>query len=492
MFRPNCGEKSVEIALDQVKSGSRFSKAFWVIWLIELWERFGYYGAQAILALYFVSQLGYSESKSFYVFGSFSAFVYGFIWIGGWIGDKYLGAKRTMVVGAIVLMLSYAGLALADHQTIFYALAGIVVGNALFKANPSSLISKMYAKGDPALDGAMTLYYMSVNVGSMISMALTPIIAANYGWTKAFWVCAIGLFLGLGNYFVCRRALDTVGTEVDQNALNLNRLALVVGGSLLAILGIAQLLNHTQICNWIVYVVVTSAFLYFVKIAFSLKGITRTRMFVAFILILQAVLFFVLYNQMPTSLTFFAVHNINNHVLGFNIPPAEYQVLNPIVIVIMAPVLAWLYNRYPATHATKFCIGMSLCAGAFLALAIPQFTAVDGLASPGWMVLSYFLQSVGELLISGLGLAMVAELCPVNMSGFVMGIWWLAMMLAGPIGAWVGALTAPPAGVEHLSTLDSMQLYAHVFMKIGLITGLTAAAMWLSRPVLNRLLARHH
>jgi proton-dependent oligopeptide transporter, POT family len=478
-----------EIAINDTQiSSTGLSKPFWVIWGIELWERFGFYGVQAILALYFVKQLGYTESQSFYVFGSFSAFVYGFVWIGGWIGDNYLGAKRTLMLGTVILTLSYVGLALSSHTTIFYALSGIIVGNTLFKANSGSLIAKLYAKGDSALDSAMTLYYMAVNIGSMLSMAVTPIIAQVYGWSSAFWVCAVGLGLGLANYIFYRRALSSIGTEAGQQKLNIKRLLIILVGAAFLFFTMANLLNHTTICDWIVYTVVTGAFCYYLKICFSLKGIARTRMLVAFILILQGVLFFVLYNQMPTSLTFFAAHNINNHLMGLSVPPAEYQVLNSIVIIIMSPILAVMYRHVSATHTTKFCIGMTLCASGFLVLALPQYTALNGLASPLWMVLTYFLQSTGELLISGLGLAMVAELCPDNMTGFVMGIWFLTSMLAGPLGAWVGVLTAPPAGTSHFSRLASMHLYSHVFLEIGVVTGLVALAMWFSRPLLNRVL----
>lgn len=463
----------------------KLSKAFWVVWAIELWERFGYYGVQAIIALYFVKQLGYSESHSFYIFGSFSAFVYGFVWIGGWIGDEYLGAKRTLVLGTIILMLSYAALALADEHTIFYALSGIVVGNALFKANPSSLISKMFQRGDAALDGAMTFYYMAVNLGSTFSIAVTPIVAQKYGWSSAFWLCSFGLFIGLSNYFFYRHVLTSLKTKPEQGPLNLKRLAWVIGGSLVFIIIVAQLLDYITLSNVIIYTVVAGGFLYFIKIALSLKGIERTKMLIAFILIIQATLFFVLYNQMPTSLTFFAVHNVNNNFFGWVIPPAEYQVLNPLVIVIMSPVLVRLYDRYPATHITKFCIGMSFSAVAFLVLALPPYFSPNGLASPWWMVLTYFFQSTGELLISALGLAMVAELCPESMSGFVMGIWFLTSMLAGPVGAWVGAMTTPSPGAVHLSAIASMQVYSEVFLKVGLVTALAALLMWLIRPALH-------
>lgn len=334
----------------------------------------------------------------------------------------------------------------------------------------------------------MTWYYMAVNIGSMLSMAITPIVAQKWDWPLAFGVCALGLFLGIANYMLYRKWLIHISTKAGQNPFSMKRFTIVTLGSQVTFFVIAHLLQNTRVCNWIIYSVVTGAFIYYLKTAASFHGVDRARMIVALILILQAVLFFVLYNQMPTSLTFFALHNINNQVLGFTIPAAEYQVLNSAVIVVMAPLLAWVYLRWPATHVTKFCIGMPLCAAGFLVLTIPQFTASNGLASPWWMVLTYYLQSTGELLVSGLGLAMVAELCPASMSGFVMGIWFLTQMLAGPIGAWVGALASPVGNVDRLSPIASMHLYTHVFMEIGLATGGVALLMWLSRPVLNKFL----
>ena len=220
---------------------------------------------------------------------------------------------------------------------------------------------------------------------------------------------------------------------------------------------------------------------------FFLQNGERNKMLVSFVLLLQGVIFYVLYNQMPTSLTFFAFHNVNNQLWGWSIPAAEYQVLNPVVIVLIAPILAWLYQRHPATHATKFCIGMTFSAIAFLVLAIPQHFSATGVVSPLWMVLTYFFQSTGELLISGLGLAMVAELCPEKMSGYVMGIWWLTNMLAGPLGAWVGGLTtALPTAA--LSPVNSLHLYGNVFGEIGVVVSVVALMMWMMRSVLNKAL----
>lgn len=147
--------------------------AFYLIFSIEFWERFGFYGMQAILTVYMVKIMGMDESASFVLFGAFSALVYGFVAIGGWIGDKVIGTKRAITLGAIVMMVGYVllGLSTADHPLvgptlIYIAMGFITVGNGLFKANPSSLLAKIYPENDPRLDGAFTMYYMAINLGS--------------------------------------------------------------------------------------------------------------------------------------------------------------------------------------------------------------------------------------------------------------------------------------------------------------------------------------
>lgn len=460
-------------------------KPFWVFWAVEFWERFGFYGMQAIIALFFLNILGFSQSKSIFLFGAFAAFVYGFIWVGGAIGDNYLGAKRCIVIGAIVLGLSYASLAFTTQSTVYYSLAGIIVGNALFKANPSSLISKLYETGDARLDSAMTLYYMAINIGSFASMALTPIIARDMGYPAAFLVCAFGLLCGLISFFAFYSLIENVTTQAGRKPFDIYKVFYIILGSIIAILIFGNLLDHIYISYAIVAIVTFGGFAWFIKTALGLEGRQRIRMLMAFVLICQGVMFFVLYNQMPTSLTYFAAHNINNFVFGLHIPPAEYQALNPFFILLLSPILAALYQRYPATHATKFCIGMTLCAIAFIILWFPQFTSKTGLISPAWMVVTYFFQSTGELLVSGLGLAMVAELCPKNISGFVMGIWFLTTMLAGPIGAWVGSLTVPPPhAIDNLHI--SLRIYSDVFAKLGLFTAFIALIMWIIRPLINK------
>lgn len=182
-------------------------KAFYLIFSIELWERFGYYGLQGIMAVYLVKMLGMSETDSITLFSSFSALVYGFVAIGGWLGDKVLGTKRVIVLGAIVLAIGYTMIAYSGHSVtwVYIGMATIAVGNGLFKANPSALLSTSYAKDDPRLDGAFTMYYMAVNIGSFFSMLATPWLAAHYGWSVAFSLSVVGMILTLVNFMFCRK-----------------------------------------------------------------------------------------------------------------------------------------------------------------------------------------------------------------------------------------------------------------------------------------------
>ena len=480
---------------------------FWVLWTLELWERFGFYGLQAILVIYFTNELGMSEREGILIFGSFSALLYGGPLIGGWIGDNYLGAKRTISIGAAILLLSYTALTFSTDialfigitikQMVMYSLAGIAIGGGLFKANPTSLISKLFEKGDPAQDGAMTLYYMAVNIGSFVSMLITPILAVNYGYLHAFASSAVGMLLGLISYTVFYPSIKNIATEAGKEKMCWKKISIVVIGAIIAIFIAGNILENYIICTTLVIVIAICALIYFFIQVFQQSIHERKRMIIALILIIQGIIFFVLYQQMPTSLNFFAVNNIDPNFLGMVIVPAQWQVLNPLTIVLVSPILSIFYKKVPGTHVTKFCFGMTLCALAFLVLYFPQFTAeakTSGIVSGWWLVTSYVLQSTGELLISALGLSMVAELFPRKMSGFALGMWALTTMVAGPIGAYVGTLTTPPEG-SVFTKVESIAIYGHVFLIIGLFVSIVAIIMWLTRAPLNRIIestVAHH
>ncbi len=465
-------------------------KSFYLIFSIELWERFGFYGLQGIMAVYLVKQLGMSEADSITLFSSFSALVYGLVSIGGWLGDKVLGTKRVILLGAIVLAIGYALVAWSGHDAtiVYIGMATIAVGNGLFKANPSSLLSTCYAKDDPRLDGAFTMYYMAINIGSFFSMLATPWLAAQYGWSVAFALSVVGMLITVVNFLFCRAWVKDYGSQPDFQPLHFGKLLATLVGVVVLITIATWLLHNQGIARMALGFIALGIVFIFGKEAFAMQGAARRKMIVAFILMLEAIVFFVLYSQMPTSLNFFAIRNVEHAILGISFEPEQYQALNPFWIMIGSPILAAIYNkmgdRLPMPH--KFAIGMVMCSGAFLILPVGiKFASDAGIVSVNWLIASYALQSFGELMISGLGLAMVAQLVPQRLMGFIMGSWFLTTAGANLIGGYVANMMAVPENVT--DPLQSLEVYGRVFMQIGIATAVIAVIMILTAPKLNRM-----
>ncbi|WNN46317.1 MULTISPECIES: dipeptide/tripeptide permease DtpA [Winslowiella] len=475
-----------EVSLNAFKQ----PKSFYLIFSIELWERFGYYGLQAIMAVYLVKMLGMSEADSITLFSSFSALVYGLVAVGGWLGDKVLGTKRVIVLGILVLATGYGLVAWSGHDQsmVYIGMATIAVGNGLFKANPSSLLSTCYAKDDPRLDGAFTMYYMAINIGSLFSIMATPWLAANYGWSVAFSLSFVGMLITLVNFLFCRRWVKDHGSKPDFAPVNISKLLMTLVGILVVVTIATWLLHNQEIARITLGCIVLGIVLLFGKEAFAMKGAARRKMIVAFLLMLEAVVFFVLYSQMPTSLNFFAIRNVEHSLMGITFQPEQYQALNPFWIMVGSPILAAIYNkmgdRLPMPH--KFAFGMVLCSAAFLVLPLGTKFASDlGIVSVSWLILSYALQSIGELMISGLGLAMVAQLVPQRLMGFIMGAWFLTTAGAAIIAGKIANLMAVPENVT--DPLQSLHVYGDVFLQIGIATGVIAVLMLLTAPLLNRM-----
>ena len=467
-------------------------RAFYMVFMLELWERFGYYTVQGILTLYFIRFLGFSEDTAYYTFGAFSALVYGMVAVGGYLGDRVLGTRRTIILGLIVLALGYLALALTDQQHVFFALGLICVGNGLFKANPSSLLAKCYDEHDPRLHGGFTLYYMAINLGSIFALFIGPIVSSKYGYSYAYLVSFIGILLGLANYFFQRQHIAMINTPADRYTISLWQWGVIIIGIIAATNASAYLLQHVMIAKnlvWLIAIVVVGIYFFYMRCE---QSISVGRMLLALILMLEAVVFFTLYQQMPTSLNLFAINNVSAILFGIEINPQSFQALNPIWIISMSPVLVMLYAKlhqrgYNFPIPYKFALGMTCCGLSFMLLYFSRYVHDDsGMVSSWWLVASYLFQSLGELLVSALGVAMVAELVPPQISGFVMGMWFLTSSMAGFLGASVASYTSLPGGLQ--PGVESLMIYTNVFACIGLVTLAVALVLWLISPRLCRLM----
>ena len=484
-------------------------RSFTTVFLIEMWERFGFYGMQVLMVTYMMKKLGFVDSKANLVWGAAAALIYATPAIGGWIGDKLIGTRRTMLTGAIVLALGYALLWIpSDNPTLLYtALGVIIVGNGFFKPNAGNLVRKIYEGDDTRIDSAFTIYYMAVNVGSMLSMTLTPLIrdkvseafGDTVGWHFAFGACAVGLILGLVNYTMMARTLDHIGSDPDRQPLRKDRVIALALASLAMVAVsafILQSLLAAKICVYLAGVVILGIFLHLIR---SSEKSERSGLIVALVLTIQTIFFFIFYAQMATSLNLFAQKNVDLDFNLFGIKlftwiPEQYQNLNAIWIVVLSPVLVLIYNSLgrigkDPSVAAKFAFGFAAVAVGFFMYGIGAMSAVNGQVSSWTMVWGYGLYSLGELLVSGLGLAMIARYVPARMGGFMMGAYYVAVGISQYLGSIVANYASIPSGIS--DPMQSLPIYINLFNKLGLVgVGCTVIALAVL-PVMRKLSNSH-
>jgi POT family proton-dependent oligopeptide transporter len=487
------------------------TRAFTTIFLIEMWERFGFYGMQALIVYYMVQRLGFPDERATLVWGAAAALIYVAPAIGGWIGDKILGTRRTMLLGGVILSIGY-GLMVVPGQSVWFmfcALGVIVVGNGLFKANAGNLVRKIYEGDDSRIDSAFTIYYMAVNLGAMISQLLTPwlkdYVNENYGngmgWHIAFAVCAVGLVFGLANYWLMRRAMDHIGSEPDEQPLNWGKLGAVLAGSVVMVFASAYILEHEGVARAFVYLaglVVIGIFAYLIHTS---QRNERAGLIAALVLTVQSMFYFIFYQQMSTSLALFALRNVDPAFVVFGThlwdwSPAQFQAFNPIWIFVLSPVLAWAYTSAGKADkdisiAAKFVFGFLIVAAGFFIYGASGYMADStGKVSSWLMVWGYGAISLGELLVSGLGLAMIARYVPARMGGFMMGAYFVASGVSQYLGGLVATYASVPRNIT--DPLESLPIYTSLFNKLGVAALVCTAIAIAVLPLMNRLSKAHH
>lgn len=486
------------------------TRSFLTVALIELWERFGYYGMQALIVYFMVQRLGFEDSRANLVWGAAAALIYVAPAIGGWIGDKVLGTRRCMILGALILTLGYAlmGVPTTNTWMTFSALGVIVVGNGLFKPNTANLVRKIYEGDDSKIDSAFTIYYMAVNVGSTFSMLATPAIKdyvnATYGgelgWHVAFAVCSVGLTIGLLTVGVLRKTVGHIGSPPDAEPLRMNRLLAVLAGAVVAVAASAVILEYRELARAFVYVagfVVLGIFFHLIRTS---QPSERAGLIAALVLTLQTVFFFIFYQQMSTSLSLFALRNVDLEfsVFGAHLwtwSPAQFQALNAIWIMVLSPVLAWIYTHAgnsgkDISIAGKFALGFAVVAAGFFTYGFAGAFAVNGLTSSWIMIAGYGLYSLGELLVSGLGLAMIARYVPARMGGFMMGAYYVGVGISQYLGGLVANVAAVPEGMS--DPLQTLPVYTSLFNKLGIAAIVCTLIALAALPLMRRLTATHH
>ncbi len=472
-------------------------KGLYLLFFTELWERFGFYMVQTILVLYMSKNLLYSDSKSYLLYGAFSSMLYLTPVAGGYIADKFIGFRQAIILGAVLFMIGYAVMSIPDERALFLGLSIVIIGNGFFKPNVSSIVGELYSSDDPRRDGGFTLFYMGINIGSLIPPIFAGALVAAYTYGAGFLMAAVGMIVSMITFLAGRRRLGNVGNIPSTSPIYQSKsfrvsfyLSLLVG--IVVAAGILHLLlYHPKETNSILIIAslgIIAAVLFYL---FKELPEQRKKMIACLILIVISVGFWAVYNQTFTSLMLFADRNMSKELLGFTIDAEFTQFFNPFFIILLSPILSWFWVRLDAKKMNpstplKFSLGILFMAIGFLVLGVGvlNFNS-NGNASPWWLILSYFIQTIGELLISPIGLAMVTRLSPRHLVGMMMGVWFLTQSAAFALGGGLATLSDVPKEVVGTASLD---IYARAFLQYGAISAVLALICFCLTPFLNRLI----
>ena len=433
------------------------------LFLTEFWERFSYYGMRALLILFMTASttnggLGFDTTKAAAIYGLYTASAYLAALPGGMLVDRLLGQRRGVLVGGTIIALGHFTMAIHSETAFYLALILIVTGTGLLKPGVTAMVGELYPEGGARRDAGFSIFYMGINLGATVAPLITGFLGQRIDWHLGFGMAGVGMVLGLVQYQRGAKHLGTVGTRDAQPADARRWRALLLGGVMpivIAIAGIVTMRVQLPIVwmadiGGIVIVLVTAV--YFI-VAFRRPDLSRHEKrhlgAIAVFFVFSAACWSAL-EQAGSSLNLFAQRNTDLTVFGFAMPASWLQSVAPSLIIMLAPVFAWLWvtlsktDREPTTHA-KFVWGLLFISVGFALLAAASHRAASGqLVSPLWLVGTYLFHTLGELSFSPVGYSLVTKLSPQSMSSQLIGVWLTSISLgnlmagriAGQIGAW--------------------------------------------------------
>jgi len=475
--------------------------ALYLLFATEMWERFSYYGMRAMLILYLTVYLKMSDKIAGGIYGDYTGLVYLTPLLGGYLSDRFLGLQRAILIGAATMAVgqfclmahawpgSGGGEAAAASLSLLYlGLVLMILGNGFFKPNITTIVGKLYAKGDIRREAAFTIFYMGINVGAL-SPFLVSYLAEKVSWHYGFMACGVGMTLGFLTFLFWRSLLGPHGrapegavssasggvAEAPLTGAQKMTMAVAALPGLLCAAWFAlrpgvenpTLVDSMRATMWPVIFSICVVMFVLLKIRCTREEMKKVN--VIFILAAFVLFFWAAFEQAGSSLNLFAERYTRLSYFGFEFPAGWFQTVNSIFIIALAPIFSWLWVRLgragkePSSPA-KMSLGILLNAASYVVMIIPMMGLAEGQrVSPNWLVILYFLQTCGELCLSPIGLSMVTKLAPVRFGAMLMGVWFLANAWANKL-AGVGAQYLEPLGPSLL-----FKLVAAILAAVGIV-----------------------
>jgi POT family proton-dependent oligopeptide transporter len=547
-----------------------------ILFLTEMWERFSYYGMRGLLIIYLTQHFLMSDESSSVLYGAYGALVYVMTIIGGSLADRYLGARKAVTFGAILLTFGHFGMAfegegsrqlishgdkqyeivldgrggdarqqivtdlgssyvsftetsmdIAEPQAVglassidrseftisveteetylnilYLSLALIIAGVGFLKANISTIVGSLYGFGDARRDSGFTIFYMGINIGAFLASLSCGYLGIVHGWKYGFGLAGAGMLLGLVIFLSCQSWLDGKAEPPSVEKLkqkvflgiNVEWLCYSVG---LVIIAVSMLLvMNADLVGGILGPIGILMFLWLVSHAFTqLQGDERSRMLAAIYFVLAQIPFWALFEQAGSSLNLFTARLVDREIMGWSVPGPVFQSLNAGFIFLFAPLMAWLWvwlarRQLNPSTPVKFALGVAMAGLGFLVLiAGMQGTGAVGLTPVIFIFLIYWIHTMGELMVSPVGLSAVTKLAPAKIVGMTMGAWFLysglSNYLAGAIARTTGAETI---GGQMTNVAAAKAGYVDVYSQVGYIALGIALLMLLVAPVVSKMM----
>lgn len=550
-----------------------------ILFFTEMWERFSYYGMRGLLIFYLTEHFLFSQERSSIIYGAYTALVYVMTIIGGTLADKYLGSRKAVTFGAILLVFGHMGMAfegegsrdiltyngldyeitldarggdgnqliiselgtsfisfndgatqmlIADPANVglpaaipvtdysrrtetealylnglYLSLALIIAGIGFLKANISTIVGALYGFGDARRDSGFTIFYMGINLGAFFASIVCGYLGITYGWKYGFGLAGIGMLCGLVVFLKYQSWLEGKAEPPDMAKLkekvigpiNVEFMCYLTGVAIIAI-SMLMVMNAHLIEELYVGLLGILIFVFMVAYAFiRCEGVERSRMFAAIYFILAQIPFWALFEQAGSSLNLFTGSFVDRSMMGLSVPAPVFQSLNAMFIFMFAPILAILWiklakrNLNPSTPV-KFAMGVFMAGLGFLALvAGMKVSGESGLTAVYFIFLIYWIHTIGELMVSPVGLSAVTKLAPARAVGMSMGAWFLysglSNYLAGVIAATTGAETI---GGQLTDVVAAKANYISVYTQVGYIAMGIALVMFIISPVIKKMM----
>ena len=547
-----------------------------ILFLTEMWERFSYYGMRGLLVIYLTQHFLFSDERSSLLYGAYTALVYVMTIIGGSLADRYLGARKAVTFGAILLTLGHFGMTfegsgsrqlleyndtqyeisldarggdakqliisdsgtsyvtftetdmlIAEPETVdlpaviprdqftmsveteegylmmlYLSLALLIAGVGFLKANISTIVGSLYGFGDTRRDSGFTIFYMGINMGAFLASLSCGYLGIVHGWKYGFGLAGIGMLLGLVIFLSCQSWLDGKAEPPNPEklkekvffGLNVEWMCYSVG---LVIIAVSMLLvMNADLVGGILGPVGILMFVWLVSHAFTqLKGDERSRMLAAIYFVLAQIPFWALFEQAGSSLNLFTARLVDREMFGWSVPGPVFQSLNAGFIFMFAPIMAWLWiylarRKLNPSTPVKFALGVAMAGLGFLALvAGMKGSGAMGYTPVFFIFLIYWIHTMGELMVSPVGLSAVTKLAPVRIVGMTMGAWFLysglSNYLAGIIARTTGAETI---GGQMINVAEAKAGYVEVYSQVGYIALGISVLMLLISPTITKMM----